>query len=574
MNIQLPDGTIINDVPDGTTQAQLAAKLQANGYDISKLTGATAPVAKQYASAVPQPGVRNPTDQPLPETKSDPSLLDRVVGTLEAPFSVAMNAAGQAIAPYAGVAGELVGGVNTPQGRAKGQQWGTAVQKGMTYTPQTQTAQDVLGYVGEKMQGVDLNAVPFAQGMTAAAMAPAAAAQAARGVKAAGAVAAEEAKMLTQSAKGTPFMQQRAADAAAKQAALVKGSFDDAGRIDAALDAKKYNIVIDPERSNPSTRAAVRGAILGENNVERAMALENENKWATIPKKNLGIPDNAPLTDPKTFDAAHNAPALTKPYEDVRQIKTVAMPKDIEDRMQAIKVEPLASNVDEAARVNLEVSRISDQLKNEMSGTKLLDTIRDLRQKSQNIYRRDKLGQPLGIGEKEKADAFKKIADVLENVAGDNLPAGGKEAFQAARQHHARLYAFEEAVDPITGKADPTVWAKMIREGRQLDGDLAALGRIAGNFPEIAKIGEKPGFSWPGATRSTAPGVAGFIAGAPFGPVGMAVGTAVGSAAGVLGRRQMVRNMLTESYQSKRALPKDYRPKNNLAPENKNALRP
>ena len=557
MDVQLPDGTVIKDVPDGTTKADLTAKLQAGGYDIAKLFGGEAP--KQYAPEVPRPGARNPSAEPLPQRSEAPGVLDRVVGAVEAPFTVAANAVGGAVAPYAGVAGELVGGVNTPEGRAKGKQWASAVQKNMTYTPQTQTAKDVLGYVADKMEGVDLNAIPFAQGMTAAALAPAALRQ---GVNA----YAKGAQAADKSVQATPFMQNRAAKAAETQAALVKGSYDEAGRLDAAQAAQKYGIAIDPERSNPSTRAAIRGSVVGENNVDRAMAIQNENKWSTIPKKELGIPDNAPLNDPKTFDAAHNAPALTKPYDEVRSIKTVAMPSDLDERMNAIKVEPLASNVGEATAVNMEVQRIQDQLKNEMSGGKLLETIRDLRQKSQRIYRQDKLGQPLGIGEREKADAFKNIADVLEDVAGDNLPAGGKEAFRAARQQHARLYAFEEAVNPVTGKADPTIWTKMIEERRPIDGSMEALGRIAGNFPEIAKIGKKPGFSWPAATRATLPGVAGFIVGAPFGPAGMAVGTALGSSAGFLARRHMVKNMLTEAYQAKHAMPKDYRPRNALNP--------
>lgn len=40
MDVTLPDGTVLNGVPDGTTKAQLTAKLQSNGYDISKLDAA------------------------------------------------------------------------------------------------------------------------------------------------------------------------------------------------------------------------------------------------------------------------------------------------------------------------------------------------------------------------------------------------------------------------------------------------------------------------------------------------------------------------------------------------------
>jgi hypothetical protein len=37
MNVTLPDGTVLQGVPEGTTKAQLRAKLASNGYDVSKL---------------------------------------------------------------------------------------------------------------------------------------------------------------------------------------------------------------------------------------------------------------------------------------------------------------------------------------------------------------------------------------------------------------------------------------------------------------------------------------------------------------------------------------------------------
>ena len=37
MDVRLPDGTMIQGVPDNITKADLTAKLQANGYDVFKL---------------------------------------------------------------------------------------------------------------------------------------------------------------------------------------------------------------------------------------------------------------------------------------------------------------------------------------------------------------------------------------------------------------------------------------------------------------------------------------------------------------------------------------------------------
>lgn len=56
MNVALPDGTILEGVPEGITQAQLREKLAANGYDMSKLPGAT-PQTPTAAPATPQPEV-------------------------------------------------------------------------------------------------------------------------------------------------------------------------------------------------------------------------------------------------------------------------------------------------------------------------------------------------------------------------------------------------------------------------------------------------------------------------------------------------------------------------------------
>lgn len=49
MDVELPDGTVIEGVPDGTTKSQLMAKLRASGYDVSKLGGKEEPGIAQAA---------------------------------------------------------------------------------------------------------------------------------------------------------------------------------------------------------------------------------------------------------------------------------------------------------------------------------------------------------------------------------------------------------------------------------------------------------------------------------------------------------------------------------------------
>lgn len=38
MDVTLPDGTVIQNVPDGTTKDQLVTRLKANGHDVSWYT--------------------------------------------------------------------------------------------------------------------------------------------------------------------------------------------------------------------------------------------------------------------------------------------------------------------------------------------------------------------------------------------------------------------------------------------------------------------------------------------------------------------------------------------------------
>jgi hypothetical protein len=102
MDVRLPDGTIIKGVPDGMSKADLTAKLQANGYDISKLT---APAAPQLPESL-RP--RTAASEGMPGARQDLSTGQRVYQAAR-PFVAPLLEAGGA------VAGGLIG---TPMGPA------------------------------------------------------------------------------------------------------------------------------------------------------------------------------------------------------------------------------------------------------------------------------------------------------------------------------------------------------------------------------------------------------------------------------------------------------------------------
>jgi hypothetical protein len=102
MDVRLPDGTIIKGVPDGMSKADLTAKLQANGYDISKLT---APASPQLPESL-RP--RTAASEGMPGARQELSTGQRVY-----------QAARPFVAPLLEAGGAIGGGLlGTPMGPA------------------------------------------------------------------------------------------------------------------------------------------------------------------------------------------------------------------------------------------------------------------------------------------------------------------------------------------------------------------------------------------------------------------------------------------------------------------------
>ena len=117
MDVRLPDGTIIRGVPDGMSKAELTAKLQANGYDVSKLTAP--PVPQPPDSLRPRPSV-----DAIPQERT----LWEKARPFVAPTVEALGAAGGAV--LGGGAGLLGGGpVGAAAGGAAGAGLGYGIAK-------------------------------------------------------------------------------------------------------------------------------------------------------------------------------------------------------------------------------------------------------------------------------------------------------------------------------------------------------------------------------------------------------------------------------------------------------------
>jgi hypothetical protein len=116
MDVRLPDGTVIKNVPDGTTKAQLISKLKSNGYDVSGLEAKQPEVTGEVGFFE---GIRkSPAVRKLAETaeRIAPSPEEVVSGMGESALNLPESAIGMVAAGY-GLA-EGIMGLTTPEGRA------------------------------------------------------------------------------------------------------------------------------------------------------------------------------------------------------------------------------------------------------------------------------------------------------------------------------------------------------------------------------------------------------------------------------------------------------------------------
>lgn len=114
MDVRLPDGTIIQGVPDGTTKADLVQRLQRNGMAVP---------SEWLAAAPPPPSAAERAGGALKEVPRQLGLTGRyameglggLADVFTAPFRVGLNAAGVKNRPYADVAADFATGLGMPQ---------------------------------------------------------------------------------------------------------------------------------------------------------------------------------------------------------------------------------------------------------------------------------------------------------------------------------------------------------------------------------------------------------------------------------------------------------------------------
>jgi hypothetical protein len=235
-------------------------------------------------------------------------------------------------------------------------------------------------------------------------------------------------------------------------------------------------------------------------------------------------------------------------------------------RLESLRADP---NIIGAKEYAPNIDRIVDnaiaQTRAGLTGEQLLKNVRVLRERARKTYN----NRSATIEAVDIADTNLAVANALESMIESNIfnPRLLSE-FRDARQKMARAYAYEGATDFNTGVVDVGKLSRITAKDPALTGDIAALGRVAGNFPDafttsvaspmktLTAIGRT-------GVAGTLGGVAGYLAGQDY--LSAALGSIAGAGAGKVAESIAANRLVSPGYQAGLKVP-DYRiPVNQLA---------
>jgi predicted Fe-Mo cluster-binding NifX family protein len=486
---------------------------------------------------------------------------DEILGAFEVPTAVGMGALGAVTAIPFGIAEAALTGKAT-----NAEQY----YKNMQYKPQTAEGRRNLEALGELVNSEALRPLqgavnlPFNQLVPKGSIAPA--------VNFSKNVVGQEAKLAAQ-----PITSALETRAAGKLADKVAQSYERGPQIDAAKEANRLGVALNPVNANPTTGNKLRALAVDPIEENNKLSQANKTRWGSIAKAEMGLPETTPLTSTKPFEQARTKAAA--PYDNIRKIDTLSPDQPLtygENKTIIQKLEDINNNVviggqaSEKAIEALKAEAIG-KIKSGISGSQAIDALSDLRKKATKTYNSN-AATPEMI---DVADARMAIANTIEDLIEANVNKPEElTAFRKARADMARSYAYEAATDITTGNVDPQKLNRMLDKGIPLSGDAESIARIAGNFPEVTSLTPVKREGLQRFSRSGPLGTAGAVFGSLAGIPGALVGGALGAGTGVVLSKVAAKRMATPAYQAAHAVPEDFRPPiNNLRPVEPNMNR-
>jgi hypothetical protein len=334
------------------------------------------------------------------------------------------------------------------------------------------------------------------------------------------------------------------------QAKRERMSLEDYARgpqIDAAKEAQRLGIALSPENIQPTLGPKTLSAIAGQKGTD-AIANANKNQIRKVALNELGLPETTQFDSKTPFNDARMR--VAEPYNLVRKLPTMTADESLISTLNKLRPDEAIIGSEKYAKgINAIIDDAVAKTTNGLTGAEVLKNVQTLRQRAQKTYN----NKSADLASLDVADTNLAIANTLESMIESNIfNPKLLSQFREARQKMAKTYAYEAATDFNTGMIDVNKLSRVTAKDNAMTGDIAALGKIAGNFPEAftTKATESM-LSAPRITRSGIGGAGGALLGAQLGGVtGSIIGTAAGALAGEGAGLFAARRIASPEYQA------------------------
>ena len=314
------------------------------------------------------------------------------------------------------------------------------------------------------------------------------------------------------------------------QARRERMSLEDYARgpqIDAAKEAQRLGIALSPEQIQPTLVPKTLSAVAGQRGTD-AIANANKNQIRKIAINELGLPETTQFDSKAPFNEARMR--VAEPYSQVKKLPTMVADDNLISSLNNLRPDQAVIGANQKAKsINAIIDDAISKTSAGLDGSQILKNVQTLRQEAKKTYNNKSADlQALDLADTRLAIANSLEAMIESNIFNPKLLSD----FRQARQKMAKTYAYEGATDFNTGMIDVNKLSRITSKDNAMTGDIAALGKIAGNFPDAftTKATESI-LSAPRITRSGIGGTAGATLGYQLGGV---TGSVLGTAAGVL----------------------------------------
>jgi CheY-like chemotaxis protein len=398
---------------------------------------------------------------------------------------------------------------------------------GVTETPlyQQEASRKLMNYVGQGAQKV-IGAVSDTTGIAA----PDVESYLGTLTPAVPAIARQSMRMarpaLEQAAAGIqlPFEKQLQA----RREAASARDYERGPQIEAAADAQRLGVAISPENIQSTLGPKLLSSVAGEAGTTK-IGQANQPTVRKIVLGELGLPLDRQLNGKAAY--SESRALLSKPYQEIKALPIMAADSGITAALEALRPGADLITTDlSAKRINARIDRAIKTTSAGIDGTEVLRNIRSLREESSKIYG----NKASPVDALERAQANIGIANTLETLIENNITDPKLlERFRDSRSKLAKSFAYENATDFNTGIVDVSKLSRMTAKDSALTGDIAALARVAGNFPEAFSTSVTKGLIKPELKRTGLAGTLGLLGGYALGDgVGGALGAVLGAAGG------------------------------------------